>query len=160
MSPSPTRVAYAFLVQQQRRLAGEDLAVAPSAESLFWHNPERYEVRQHAESGAHTNHPDVVEGMANVRDLTRTEVEEHLEQVMGSPLTPAGILEAHPAADHLSTLNRYLVETVHPVPELPGGKADRPQTPDPSEEPESMALGLRREAWLRKVWFGGESTPR
>lgn len=126
MRPEPTRVAYRFLLQASG-------AVAPSAEGAFWHNPERYEVRQMAETGAVTNDPEVAVDAGKEKDLSKREVRKDVAEARRAPPLPSDINADHPGSDQFSTLSRYLVETEQPTPSLPSGVADRPMHPDPEE---------------------------
>lgn len=129
MRPDPTRVAYRFLM----RAAAE--AVAPSAESAFWHNPERYEVRQMAETGAVTNDPAVALDAAKLKELPRADLKEDVAQAKEAPPLPTDINEEQPGSEQFSTLSRYLVKTEQRTPSLPSGVADRPMHPDLEETP-------------------------
>ena len=104
----------AYLLQQVladdgRRTASE----APSAEHLFFDNPERREVREFAETKAPTNIPAVAVVSGKGMDLPAKEIRKDVAQAKEAPPTPKEI-EKKPGAEQFSTLNRYVVETEQP----------------------------------------------
>lgn len=142
MRPDPVRVAYRFLMAEAE-------AVAPSAESAFWHNPERYEVRQMAETGAVTNDPDVARDAAKLKELPKKDLREDVAQANEAPPLPTEINEEQPGSDQFSTLSRYLIKTDQPTRSLPSGEADRPMHPDLEEEVDRKG-DLNRKAKVRR----------
>jgi hypothetical protein len=100
---------------------------APSAESAFFDNPEKREVRELAQSGAITNIPEVAEEAAQELDVPESEAVSEAEQ---APPTPEEVA-AEPGGGELSTLNRFVVETEHPTDAgVPDGHEDVPKHPD------------------------------
>jgi hypothetical protein len=98
-------------------------AVAPSAESAFFDNPNKRSVREMAESKAPTNIPEVA---AEAPEATAADVEAAME----APPTPTEIRE-EPGGDVVSTLNQYLVETEEPTsPAVPDGHHEVPKHPE------------------------------
>lgn len=102
-----------YLLQQvlhkNRRVASE----APSAEHLFFDNPERREVREFAETKAPTNIPAVAVVSGKGMELPAKEIRKDVAQAKEAPPTPKQI-EKEPGAEQFSTLNRYVVETEQP----------------------------------------------
>ena len=86
---------------------------APSAEHLFFDNPERREVREFAETKAPTNIPAVAVVSGKGMDLPAKEIRKDVAQAKEAPPTPKEI-EKKPGAEQFSTLNRYVVETEQP----------------------------------------------
>jgi len=141
--------------------AGEE---APSAEGAFWHNPERYEVRQMAETGAVSNIPAVAEAAGMEQELPKKEIKQDVQQARKAPPTPVEIDAKVPGGPEFSTLNRFLVKTDQPVKKLPHGEANRPMTPDPEEgldakgelhagKPHGVITRKARDELLLQKWF-------
>lgn len=87
---------------------------APSAESHFFDNPEKWEVLEFADSGAISNDPEVAaEAVQEDSGGTRS-VGKAVEEAEAAPPTPKEILE-EPGSPELSTLNRYQVASSPPT---------------------------------------------
>ena len=154
-SPSPLMLGPGSIgtpfAQYSNVKSADAVPVAPTAEGMFWHNPEKYEVRQLAETKAITNDVAVAVADSEERGLTRKETREEVAKTVESPPTPAEIVE-EPGGSEFSTLNRYVVKTDQPTPDLPEGKeVERKMVPEPKElgkaDPEARVAALRR-AWF------------
>lgn len=119
---------YGWQVVSQARMASG----APSAEQHFWHNPERYEVREFAETKALSNDPEIAADAGKDMGLTRREIRQDVKESEASPPLPTEI-EDEPGGGQFSTLNRYLVQTDQPDSGVPAGVVKRPMTPDTAE---------------------------
>jgi DNA-binding ferritin-like protein len=96
----------------------------PTAESYFFDNPERREVREFAHSKANSNVPAIANVAGRGEGLGRSELAEERVRARIAPPTPTDIRE-QPGADEFGTLNRYLVETEQPTdPGVPQGHKD------------------------------------
>lgn len=129
---SAERVAWRF--SGARRVAmrfaeqGGGPSGAPSAEAMFFHNPETKEVRQFAESEAISNKPSVATKAVKDSDTSERTVSEARSEAKKAPPDPEKI-EKKPGGKEFSTLNRFLVETEQPkVRNVPEGR-DIPKHP-------------------------------
>ena len=101
---------------------------APSAEGLFFDNPENREVREFADSHAITNIKDVAEDAAK-EDMLDESLSQELKDVRETPPTPEQI-DREPGNEAVSTLYRYIVETEEKVPaSVPTSHAEVPKHP-------------------------------
>ncbi|NBQ99351.1 MAG: hypothetical protein EBT79_02250 [Actinobacteria bacterium] len=121
-----------YLLQQVLSGTGTDRVAkvthkVPTAEHMFFDNPERREVREFAHSKAISNVPAIAASAGKDEGLRRSELTEEKWRSTIAPPTPTDIREK-PGAAEFSTLNRYLVETEHPTdPGVPQGHADVPK---------------------------------
>lgn len=96
----------------------------PTAEGMFFDNPERREVREFANSKATSNVPAIAVASGKEEGLKRSELKEEKARATIAPPTPTDIRE-QPGSAEFSTLNRYLVETEQPTdPGVPKGRRD------------------------------------
>jgi DNA-binding ferritin-like protein len=84
--------------------------VAPSAEGDFRPNPRREEVAQFAETGAISNVPEVAAQAAEEDQLDVSKATA-VAEAKAAPPTPSEIV-AEPGGAEVSTLNRYVVDSV------------------------------------------------
>lgn len=99
----------------------------PTAEGMFFDNPERREVREFAHSKATSNVPAIAVASGREEGFKRSELKEEKVRATIAPPTPTDIRE-RPGADEFSTLNRYLVQTEQPTdPGVPQGHDDVPK---------------------------------
>lgn len=106
-----------YLLQQVLNTSGGRLgltAAALSAESYFFDNPERREVREFAHTKAVSNVPMIAGGSGKVEKKTQSEIRQDKAKARLAPPTPTDIRQA-PGAKEFSTLNRFLVETEEPT---------------------------------------------
>jgi len=115
----------------------------PTAEHMFFDNPERREVREFAHSKATSNVPAIAVHSGKEEGLSRSELREEKVRATIAPPTPTDIRE-QPGSDEFSTLNRYLVETEQPTDSgVPKGHRDVPKHRriDPSNDDIILADG-------------------
>lgn len=99
-------------------------AASLSAESYFFDNPERREVREFAHTKAVSNVPVIAAGSGKADKKTPAEIRHSKSKAMLAPPTPTDIRQA-PGAREFSTLNRFIVETEQPTDHnMPQGHAD------------------------------------
>lgn len=110
--------------------------VAPSAEAYFWHNPQKYEVRQFAETRAISNSVPIAEDATKTDHLDQSKRQEGAK-ARKAPPTPTEIIKTVPGSENFSTLSRFLIKTDQRTPSIPTGIVNRPFHPD-SEEHESV----------------------
>lgn len=115
----------------------------PTAESFFFDNPERREVREFAHSKATSNVPAIAVASGKEEGLKRSELKDEKVRATIAPPTPTDIREK-PGAGEFSTLNRYLVQTKQPTdPGVPQGHDEVPKHRriDPSNDDIILADG-------------------
>ena len=115
-----------YLLQQvlQTQVRNASRKSPTTAESYFFDNPERREMREFAHSKAVSNVPSIAgEGGG----LSKSEISDEKRRARIAPPTPTDI-RSQPGAKEFSTLNRYLVETEHPTDSnVPQGHDDVPK---------------------------------
>lgn len=130
MATASTHEAHVMLLQQRVRTASvESGPAAPSAEDMFFDNPEKREVRELAETEAVSNDPDVAEQSKEQKGKPPAVVRHEVQKAKAAPPTPSDIKE-EPGGDEFSTLNRFVVVTEEPVPGVPEGHDEVPKHDD------------------------------
>ena len=138
-SPSAKRVAEKFAKAE---------VVAPSAESNFWDNPQKFEVRQFAETKAVSNDPSVSDKAVR-KDSLPSEMKIRTEK---TPPTPSEIKKESPGSENFSTLSRFVKETEQPTPSIPSGKTPDNKHPEAEEREDDMeSLNPRMASWLLEI---------
>lgn len=112
----------------RRYLQAQVEGAAPSAESYFFNNPEKKEVRQFADTGAISNlSATAVKSVLESVSTERT-VSQARQEAKASPPTPDKI-EARPGGSQFSTLNRFIVDTEQPHSgNVPQGRDELPKS--------------------------------
>lgn len=105
---------------------------APSAEGVFYDNPEKKEVLEFAQTGAISNNPEVAATAAGEEHLDVPEAVA-VEEAEEAPPTPTEIVE-EPGGAAVSTLNRLVV-----------------QSEDPDAARAAEINRVRMAAWLREL---------
>ena len=119
---SSTRVAFRYL---------SNPGAAPSAESEFFDNPQKREMREFAESKAISNDPSPAAIAVRHMDNTPLTVQKARLDAMVAPPTPEEN-EAEPGGKEFGTLNRFIIETDEPnVPGVPENREELPMSKKP-----------------------------
>ncbi len=111
---------------------GKQASGAPSAEGVFYDNPEKKEVLEFADTGAISNSPEVASAAAADGELDVSEAVA-VAEADAAPPTPTEIKD-EAGGSAVSTLNRFVVKTE-----------------DPAVEPAVKMNRDRMAAWLREL---------
>lgn len=122
-----------YLLQQALTpVPGRQASGAPTAEGVFYDNPEKKEVLEFADTGAISNSPEVAAAAAADGELDVPEAEA-VAEADAAPPTPTEIKD-EAGGSAVSTLNRFVVKTE-----------------DPAVEPAVKMNRDRMAAWLREL---------